>query len=74
MSIQGEETATFGAGLGEGLEIGGKCAVRVIATAIEGAFLFIHLLYQFAPTFRTANAGFNLEGLGIFTLGVTATG
>ena len=43
--VQGEETATLGAGLGEGLAIGGECAFRVVATAIEDALLFTHSLY-----------------------------
>ena len=74
LSIKSEEAATFGAGLGEGFEIGGKLAIWVIAAAIEGALLFTPPLYQLTPAFRTANAGFNLEGFGIFALRVTTAG
>ena len=74
LSIKSEEAATFGAGLGEGFGVGGKPAIRVIATAIEGALLFTPPLYQLTPAFRTANTGFNLEGLGIFALRVTTAG
>ncbi len=74
MSIYREEAATLGAGVGEGLETGGKLAIGVVATAVEGALLFAYLLHQLAPTFRTANAKLNLEGLGMFALRVATTG
>lgn len=38
--VQGEESATLRAGLGEGFAIGGECAFRVVATAVEDALLF----------------------------------
>jgi len=42
--VLGEETATLGAGLGEGLAIGGEGTFWVVATAVEGALLFTRSL------------------------------
>ena len=72
--VFGEEATTLGAGLGEGLIIGGKGAFRVIATAIEGALLFTYSLHQLTATFGAANTNLNLKGPGVFVLGVMATG
>ena len=43
--VQGEESATLGARLGEGFRIGGECAFWVVAAAIEDTLLFAYLLY-----------------------------
>ena len=73
-SVQGEEAAALGAGLGEGLEIYGELAIGVVATAIKGSLLPAQLLHQLATTLRTLNTNLNLEGFGILAIRVTAAG
>ena len=72
--VGGEESAALGAGLGEGSDIDGKLAVRVIAAAVEGALLFAYLLHNLTAALRAFNANLNQEGLGRLALGVAATG
>ena len=43
--VLGKESAAFGTGLGEGFKVGGKLAIRVVAAAIEGAFLPVYPLH-----------------------------
>ena len=74
MSIDSLEAAALGAGLGEGLEIGGEVAIRVVAAAIKSALLFVYSLYQLTATPGTADPDLNLKGLGIFAVRVTTAG
>ena len=43
--VSGEESATPGAGVGEGFQTGGEPAVGVVAAAIKGALLFTQPLH-----------------------------
>jgi len=60
--------------VGEGLEVGGKLAVGIVAAAIEDALLFAQSLYHLAAALRTVNANLNLIWLGEFTLRIAAAG
>ena len=69
-----EQSAAAGAGMGEGLEVGSKLAVRIAAAAIEGAFLLTYSLYQFAAALGAVNPNLDLKRFGVLTLRVSATG
>ncbi|MBA7676896.1 hypothetical protein ES703_85141 [subsurface metagenome] len=72
--VLGEESAALGAGVGEGFEISGKLAIRVVTATVKGAFLFAELLHYLGTALRALSTRLNLEGFSIFALRVTTTG
>ncbi len=74
MSVKSEESATPGAGLGEGFKITSKLAVGVVTAPVKDFLLLAYLLHHLAATLRAVNAQLDLIGFSIFTFGVAATG